>query len=270
MQQWQSRSLIQCFQHQSKGLTLIELLVGVVIVSIIAGAAGASLISGLKSREIVESHAELLQTARTTMRLIERDLRDAVPLSEDFEFVGMDRELGDIPADNLDFATRNFDPQAPGERDLCEVSYFVDKARDGKGYALYRRTDPTVDDFPLEGGFREQVINGVKGFSLEYYDGFSWYDFWGRQRQRVVEETERSLLAGNLTGMPDAVRVTLILDVNREIDVRKGTTDPDLKPMSFETIVHLVNAEWTRWGSSFSTPNLDPDNADSENDEGEK
>lgn len=251
------------------GITLIELLVGVSILAIIAGAAGACLLGGLRTREVIDARADVLQVGRVVEELLERDFRNAIPLHPEREFVGLDRELDSVAADTVDFATRHFEPQTPGERDACEVSYFVDREPGGSGLALYRRTDPTPDEFPLEGGFRELICHGVRGFQVEYYDGFEWYETWGPQRERVVERTERSLFAGNLTGLPDAVRITLSLEEGSGERAPGFWSDAEaLEPLVFRTVVHLVNAEWARWGSSYTLPETGEDGEESSGDTG--
>jgi type II secretion system protein J len=197
--------------------TLVELLVGISVMTGIVAAAYLCLQAGYDSRKVVEYQTETLQKARVAMALIAADLRQACRLSEEFEFVGTTRELADVEVGNLDFATHNWEPQVAGESDFCEISYFVDRSQNGESFSLYRRRDPTPDERPFDGGFQEEIATHVESLLFEYYDGFFWYDSWGRQRRRLVEETERSLLETNLYGLPDAVRITLAFSASPEL-----------------------------------------------------
>ena len=93
--------------------------------------------------------------------------------------MGEERALGELEADNLDFATRHYMPARPGEGDYCQVSYFVDKSRGSNGFSLWRRRNPHIAPDPLSGGSKEEIARGLRGLTLEYYDGLDWYDTWG-------------------------------------------------------------------------------------------
>jgi hypothetical protein len=107
--------------------------------------------------------------------------------------------------------------------DWCETSYFVQKDEKTGEYVLYRRRDPTPDPEPLAGGAQEELARGVKGFRLEYYDGWDWYDEWGdptgKQKFSVLPDP-------NVSGLPEAVRISLTLATGEKVD--EGTEAPTL------------------------------------------
>jgi hypothetical protein len=175
-----------------------------------------SVSSALESQKMVESRADIAQTARVALALLSQDLRAACPLARDLDFAGLHRLRGEITADNLDFSTHNWHPVAPGEGDVCEVSYFVDQNPETGEVGLWRRRDPSPDEKPLEGGRREEIAAGVRGFRLEYYDGFRWYESWGKTSGSEVEEKASSRTEFNWYGLPDAVRIQLTLSAPQE------------------------------------------------------
>ena len=248
--------------------TLIELLVGIVVLSGILGTAYLCLDAGLRSRNSVETRSDVLQNARVALALITADLRSAVPLSKEIEFLGMGRTVEKMEADNVDFGTHHWNPQGRGEGDFCEISYFVDRDRRTGGFALWRRRDPTPDFDPLEGGFRELIVTGLRGFKLEYNDGYEWFDTWGKQARRTQEETERTLLQTNLYGMPDAVRVTMALVPARQSAAGAEPDESTEPPLTFQTIVFLQLAERARtasyatWDSGDSGDSGDADDSE--------
>jgi type II secretory pathway pseudopilin PulG len=195
--------------NRRTGFTLIELMVGGSVTLVILGAAYACLQAGLQARKAAGSRAEVCQNARVALSFLAADLRSACPLSEEYEFVGMQRRLGEVEADNLDFATHNWKPRASGESDLCEVSYFVNPDPRTGELGLWRRRDPSPDDRPFEGGEREEIAAGVRGLRFEYSDGFTWFESWGKEADQRGEGSRASLF--NLTGLPEAVRITLSL-----------------------------------------------------------
>lgn len=238
-------------QPRRAAFTLVEILVSVFVIAGILATAYACLHAGLRSRSTVEARADVLQRGRVALTRLTEDLRVACPLSEEIEFLGMDRAIDGVEADNIDFATHRWNPQATGEGDRCEISYYVDRSGETGELGLWRRVDPTPDVEPLDGGFKEKIVDGVEGFEVEYYDGFEWFESWGTQRMRTQEETERSLYATNLYGLPDAVRVTLTLAANpgssdrsREADGQSNRADEP--PLVLRSVVFLTLADRAR------------------------
>ncbi len=240
-----------------EGFTLIELTISAALMSIILTGAYLCLSAAVSSQKLLEPRNELFQNARVAMAMMSADLRSACPLAKDLEFVGMQRDDLEIEAGNLDFATHNYFPQRPNEGDFCEVSYFLrEDAPESGQYSLWRRRDPTIAAVPMSGGRHEEIIRGVRGLRFEYYDGFDWYDTWGEVGGHQKEK-KTELLPPNLTGMPEAVRITLWLDPNppkpRAPAEQKGPpTQPPSKerPLVFQTVVRLNLAAASQSGFS--------------------
>jgi hypothetical protein len=204
----------------------------------------------------VESRVEAIQNARVAMSFMTADLRSACALSKDSPFLGMQRSVGDVQADNIDFATRNYTPKRRHEGDYCQVSYFLQKESATGKFGLWRRRNPTNSPDPLAGGRKEEIARDVKGLRLQYYDGLEWYDQWGdvdapkRGRQKGGRQQEQNSRAdaGNLSGMPEAVRITLYIDLGaKPKEAEKAET-----PMAFQTVVRLNLAAAQRLSSSPS------------------
>lgn len=247
-------------QRQKIGFTLFELLITVAIASMVLISAYACLQAGLVTRKEMESRAETLQSGRVALNWMARDLRSASPLSVESEFVGLSRMIESIEADNIDFATRYHKPAAPGETGFRETSYFLGFNETTGTLSLWRRTDSYRDPEPLSGGLIEEIVRNVQGLKLEYYDGIEWFDDWGSAEPQPLDATSL-LLNSNLSGMPDAVRITLKLAVNPKKNSRsrsrsslasstsplnstgESSVDPaeEEDSMTFQTIVRLIN-----------------------------
>ncbi len=236
----------------SAAFTLIELTISAALMALILTSAYVCLTAGAASQKLVEARAEVVQTARVALALMSADLRCACPLSKDLVFVGMHRMLGDMAADNIDFATHNYTPRRPREGDFCQISYFIEKdPRSGK-FSLWRRRNPLIAIDPLAGGGREEIAEGLRGLRFEYYDGYDWYDTWGEPEERV--RAQSSLRdAGNVDGMPEAVRITLLLDASpRPVRVGSADNPTNEPPAVFQTVARLNLVALAPGGSAGS------------------
>ena len=248
--------------RRAAGFTLIEVIVSAALMALILVSAYTCLNAGLESQKVIEPRVEITQNARVAMAMLAADLREACPLSPDFNFLGMQRVLGDAPADNLDFATHHHTAKGAREADFCEVSYFVESDPKTHYLSLWRRRNPVIAYDPLTGGTREELVRGLQGVAYEYYDGLDWYATWGEINPAKAQNSQRP--APNLTGMPEAVRITLSFDGNpgkRKPAVGEQTTGN--APLIFQTVVRLELAAAARLapagGASGGGTNAAPD-----------
>jgi len=223
--------------------TLIEIMISATLMSLILVAAYLCLNAGLVSKKLVEPRADLLQNARVAVALVAADLRGACPLDRDYAFLGMQRTIGSVEADNLDFATHNYTPRHAGEGDWCEVSYYVEQDEASGRFSLWRRRNPALAPDPLKGGRKEEIARDLRGIRFEYSDGVDWYDSWGEVKGQA--KAANSLKEQpNLSGMPAAVRITLLLDSNPKSPTNAVTGERTLEPpLAFQTVARLNLAD---------------------------
>jgi len=237
--------------------TLLEMMISAALMSLVLGTSYACLQAGLDTRKLIEPRSDTFQTARVALALIAADLRAACPLHKGPEFLGMKRQIGNMDADNLDFATHQYTPNQPNEGDYCAISWFVEREPKTGETRLWRRRNPTFAFDPLAGGTREEIASGVRGLKLEYYDGYDWYDTWGDVNGQAKKESsarERS----NLSGLPEAARVTLLLasepgkaTQSSETESRSETEAPSLR---FQVVVRINLAGTASSSGQSSTP----------------
>jgi len=161
----------------------------------------------------------------------------------------MQRLLGDVQADNIDFGTHNYTPRRVGEGDFCQVSYFLaaspqsDKLSGSAGvppgFSLWRRRNPRIGLDPLSGGTREEIARGLRGLKFEYFDGFDWYNTWGDPDGRAkTQDSWRD--HPNLVGMPEAVRITLWFQTGAGSPKPGASQDETSEPtLAFQTVCRL-------------------------------
>ncbi len=245
-------------RRSSAGFTLMEMVISAALMAVILGAAYACLRAGFDTRKLIEPRADAFQGARVALALLSADLRAACPLHKGPEFLGMKRQIGAMNADNLDFATHNYTPHKPNEGDYCSVSWFVEREPKTGETRLWRRRNPAFAFDPLAGGTREEIASDVRGLTFEYYDGYDWYDAWGDpdgQAKQASSNRERP----NLTGMPEAVRVTLLVAAETKgRGPSSGGSTNEAPPLNFQTVVRLnlagASTPASGSGGTTSTP----------------
>ncbi len=232
------------------GFTLIEVVISSALMAMIIVSAYLCLSASISGRRLTEPRLEVIQNARVAMALMSADLRSACPLDKDSELVGMQRKLGDIEADNLDFATHNYTPRHPREGDFCEESLYLGTDPETGQVSLYRRRNPTIAPDPFSGGSKEEIARGVLGLRFEYYDGLDWYGEWGNVEGKAQYSNRQR---ANSSGMPEAVRITLWLDANpraKPVQLTAAAETNIEPPFVFQTVVRLNLASAATSGSS--------------------
>jgi prepilin-type N-terminal cleavage/methylation domain-containing protein len=258
------------FQRNPGAFTLIEVMISSALMALILVSAYLCLGAGFSAQKLIEPRAEIIQNVRVALALMSADLRAACPLSKTDDFLGMTRTVGDIEADNLDFATHNYTPRRAREGDFCQESFYLDKDLETGQFSLWRRRNPTIALDALSGGSKEEIAKGVAGLKLEYFDGTDWHDSWGEAKSSDKKQNSASE-KDNLSGLPEAVRITLLMDSNPKKKNPDTATDEEKPepPLVFQTIarLNLADASQNNTGSSdtgnpdsTSTPNQVPGN----------
>jgi len=248
--------------RRANAFTLIEVMISSALMALILVSAYLCLGAGFSAQKLVEPRAEIIQNARVALALMSADLRAACPLSKTDDFLGMTRIVGDIQADNLDFATHNYTPRHANEGDFCQESFYLDKDPATGQFSLWRRRNPTIAFDALSGGSKDEIARGVVGLKLEYFDGTDWFTSWGAtkssdKKQNSTKEKD------NLSGLPEAVRITLLMDSNpkkKNPNSATGVEKPE-PPLVFQTVTRLNLAGAAQNTSSAADDTTSPDEA---------
>jgi len=244
------------------GFTLIEVMISSALMVLILTSAYLCLSAGYAAQKLIEPRVEIIQNARVAMALMSADLRAACPLSQSDDFLGMARTVGDIQADNLDFGTHNYTPRHDREGDFCQESLYLDKNLQTGQFSLWRRRNPVIGLDALAGGKREELAQGVAGLKFEYFDGTDWFDNWGNVDPKKKGQNP-ALEQSNLTGLPEAVRITLLLNSDpkkKAPDMAEEEENP-APPYVFRTIVRLNLAGITQAGANATGDSSTEDNS---------
>ncbi len=156
-----------------RGFTLVEVLVGALVLGIFLSFIYGVVISAFRVRDVVQSSTSALAQGSLAMDLIARDLEGAFwrPI-QDFDCFRAEEEGS--RGTKVDFLTTT-DSRSQEEiderllrSDIAEVGYRTRALKDGM--ALYRREQFGVDDKPLEGGDFYKVLAGVKEFRIDWFE----------------------------------------------------------------------------------------------------
>lgn len=198
---------------RSRGFTLVELLVAIVILSLISVLIYSAFSSMKRSREGLERVEDRYREGRLAMARMTRELQSAfislhAPINtallvEKTAFIG----TSGTPADRIDFdsfANRRVDRNSHIS-DQCELSYFGSPNPDESGVVdLARRISTTLDLDPKKGGRVEVLATDIDLFDLQYLDPLTgtWLDTW---------DTTQSV-TGQPARLPVQVRILLVLN----------------------------------------------------------
>ncbi|MDD5195851.1 MAG: prepilin-type N-terminal cleavage/methylation domain-containing protein, partial [Candidatus Omnitrophica bacterium] len=107
--------------HMRKSFTLIELLIVASIVAVLSLSLYSAFATGILSYKKFDSSFETYQSARTTLRKIETDLRNSFPyLKEDSRFIGQPNSIEF-------FGVVDSYKNGKVYTDICRITYQIDK-----------------------------------------------------------------------------------------------------------------------------------------------
>ena len=203
---------------QSRGFTLLEVLLAMAILAVIMTVIYASFSTAGRNVEQAEAIRDETDLARTLLARLSDDIANAYMNSAMNSpailtiFYGKKEEVeggagaGDekIRHDSISLTTlTNWRKPDSKEMDLWEVGYFFREKPDGKGYTLFRREKRELSkDLPaLEGGVEYDITDRVGSLKITYSgNGSSWTDDgWD----------------GKTKGLPKAVEIALALDTGK-------------------------------------------------------
>ncbi len=196
-----------------RGMTLIEVLVAIVVLTLISVVIFGAFSSLRETQRSLAAITSRTHEARQAMARVVRELESAyvsknVPTEPTAELVTQSAFVGKrgTPADTLHFTSfshRRLERDAH-ESDQAELSYFGAPSPEDRSLTdLVRRRDPLIDLEPERGGRAEVLAHDIDLFQLEYLDPLTgdWKDTW-----------DTTQAAGEFERLPLQVRVTLVLN----------------------------------------------------------
>jgi general secretion pathway protein J len=195
----------------SRGMTLLEVMVALVILSLVAALIHGVIDSLSRGRKAEGLRADRAHSGREAMGRILRDLSSAylsqhVPvipalMTGRTAFVGRSSTV----FDRIDFtAFAHFRTERDAhESDQAEVGYFAAKDPEvSDKWDLVRREQTPTDLEPLKGGIVNVVAEDIDSFDVRYLDPLTsqWVETW-----------DSTQVSGQPNRLPLEVKVTLVL-----------------------------------------------------------
>lgn len=174
---------------RTRGLTLIEILVGLAIMTMVSGLIYGSFDSMRRAKKNEGDKIERARQARSALFRIERELagafvsghvpQDRALLVRATAFIGQNNPQFDR-IDFASFAHIRVMADAP-ESDQAEIGYFVvkDPVNSDK-FDLVRREQHPIDLEPKTGGIVNVLVEDVEMFDIRYLDPTTgqWIETW--------------------------------------------------------------------------------------------
>lgn len=189
---WRStRSLRPASYSPSRGFTLLELLVAMVLMVTVASCLYTALYTGFHAHRSALLAVEPTSQALNAIELLKQDILGVLPPDSNglaVSFIGTDsRGLKGIDADSLDFYTTHI--YADGEQPsggLGKIGLLLDEDTETNSnsrgnYTCYRLVRQVTTNLlaPKAVEPEEQVLcRDVTSLNLRYYDGDDWLEEW--------------------------------------------------------------------------------------------
>lgn len=198
-------------RSQSRGFTLLEVMLAAAIIATIAAALYASLGVAYRARAAAQRQIESMREAHLTMQIITRDFDSILParaVPEDGvlttlagPFYGFATGVGiGASGAHLEYYMLGRDPRLAGTP-LADGVHRVELLlrTDGGQPVLVRRVESNLLTDVQSDPYEEILASNVRSFVARYYDGYNWLDEWD------------STLQGDV--LPQAVELTVEFDL---------------------------------------------------------
>lgn len=203
--------------RESRGFTLLELLLAIVVFSIVLAAINVVFFSALRLRNRTAESIERALPLQQALGVIKRDLANLVPpsgplsgalqstptFSSTGTGMGLTGSLNRRSGPQFYTAAAILDDRTPWA-DIERVSYYLTAPTNNtEGQDLYRSATrnllATVQDQPED----QFLMGGVDTIAFQYYDGNAWKDTW--------DSTQTDLATGLTNTLPRAIKLQLQL-----------------------------------------------------------
>lgn len=180
----------------TKGFTLVEILVAMAIASIVGVMVLTSFTTVMSAGEYIRSRAELSHTTRFIIRSLSEDLASASVLPNNPEgfFRGNNASYDKKQADEIFFTGFGRRFVLPGSgSDQALISWFVVKIPGRDTLMLMRGENPNIFDVSVknEKASAIDVTDQLVSFNLRYFKNSQWKDSFNPQSKNSSPEAVR-------------------------------------------------------------------------------
>ena len=193
-----------CRQRAERGFTLLELLVATAIGSVVIFALYLSFSSLLSGRSAIDETSERSREASRFIDSFSREIQSAyLSGSSKAAFFKGGLSQGSPPSALIEFTSISYPVGEGSSGDLVAIRYSAGQDNNGRASLVKEVWNPYGIG---KEHVRVEVIEGIKGFDLSFYNGKSWAGAWDAELEK---------------GLPFAVRASVkIMDKGAEKEVR--------------------------------------------------
>jgi prepilin-type N-terminal cleavage/methylation domain-containing protein len=259
-------SRITCATISTRGFTLLEVLISILMVSLVMTTAYAVLYTTLGARDHIQKENLESKIGPAILNLIENDISAAWcwNIHENDVFKGESRVISGERADFFHFLTTTNSSFAIRQRDqavrsdLTEVSYVLrQNPVNPELLELWRRQDFHIDEEIAEGGVYELIYSRIKAFQITYFS-----DLW--------EDAERldDWDASKRGRFPAAMEILMVMEIDPTL-VGYHLDEMQRRRLEYRRVVFFPRASQLTMAVRPVVPTfIDPDEADDGEEDG--
>ncbi len=205
-------------------MTILEVMIAIAILLVMTVASWEVLNSALNVREILSQRDETTRAARVTLGKLKREIALAY-LTPNLGavntyrtvFVGLDESPDRLYLASLAHQRLYRDSR---ECDQTELTVWTEPSPERRGYVLYHREAPRIDEEPAQDGTIYPLAYNVRSFDLRYLDPITneWINEWDTRSPDQPNRLPRAVQIGLVLMTPDPS------DPDRDIDLPFLTT----------------------------------------------
>lgn len=177
----------------SKGFTLIEILLAVGILGIIFSMVYWTFDKTYDVIERVQMETDRFRSVRLSVNKMSEEISSVYWREEykDSLFIGEDIEENGHPRDSLRFmSASNYGSSAGGnESDMNIISYYLEKEEEGETYKLMHSEIRNIFSASEEDREAYELGESLIGLDLRYFNGTDWVDSWNSDELKAVPLT---------------------------------------------------------------------------------
>lgn len=171
---------MRSFVTNHRGLTLIEVMAVLAVSGLLLVGVWRLYHGGMRAYQGGLRDVQVTQRARTVLRIMTRDIQQALTTALPFGIQGTPQQGAQAEADRLELLALTY-PTAEstqGAASLQRIRYRLEAPSAGEAHVLTRMTTATT------ASATERVIpmsEDVHTLKMRYFDGQMWYDTWQRE-----------------------------------------------------------------------------------------
>jgi len=207
----------------SRGFTLIEMLVATAVSSIILLMIYTAYSSVIRSINYAKSASAYYEELNFALKRIDGDIANLYWKSDikNLNFISAEEAgssiLNFVTAEHRDYRlVYNLKEQVPVS-DIHEVGYYLKKNPNSDSFDLIRRSDISYDETPIAGGTEEVLLKNVKSLNFEFKYRSDWTPSWdSREVKRIPGVVRTRILLLNPSGNKETYEFLTIPNINSE------------------------------------------------------